>query len=192
VVKDANNPERRLFLPIKNNLGDDRNGLAYTIRNGEHVDWEENPVNITADEAMSRCSVTDDERSDRDSAAGFLRQALADGPMAASTLIEQAAQNGFSQKAIRRAADKLGVRREKSSFGGPWKWELPEQDAQHSQDAAPWIREPWETLGILATQIASGVRHENPAIRISKPRKAFANHLQNGLLGSRAAKAAFE
>ena len=31
VIKDPDNPQRRLFLPVKNNLGGDMSGLAYTI-----------------------------------------------------------------------------------------------------------------------------------------------------------------
>jgi putative DNA primase/helicase len=32
VAKDADDPDRRLFLPVKNNLGEDKTGFAYTIQ----------------------------------------------------------------------------------------------------------------------------------------------------------------
>lgn len=49
VIRDQNDPDgdRRLFLPVKNNLTADRNGSAYRIRDrngGPYVDWEDRPV----------------------------------------------------------------------------------------------------------------------------------------------------
>ena len=56
VTKDEHNPQRRLFLPVKNNLAQDTTGLAYTVvtaPNGAPVmAWEPDPIVITADEAL--------------------------------------------------------------------------------------------------------------------------------------------
>ena len=63
VVKDPSNDQRRLFLPLKNNLGNDQAGLAFAIQSAQVpsaagsidtscVVWEPKPVTITADEVM--------------------------------------------------------------------------------------------------------------------------------------------
>jgi RecA-family ATPase len=60
VVKDPEDPKRRLFLPVKNNIGNDSTGLAFRIESAELpggistscVSWEADPVTISADEAM--------------------------------------------------------------------------------------------------------------------------------------------
>ncbi|MGH8772123.1 MAG: AAA family ATPase, partial [Burkholderiales bacterium] len=64
IARDRENAERRLFLPIKNNIGKDGTGLAFTLRSvavstpaGTNetscVGWENEAVTITADEAMT-------------------------------------------------------------------------------------------------------------------------------------------
>ncbi len=60
VVKDKDDPlgRRRLFLPLKNNLGDDQSGLAYTLTaqfsdETPIVAWESEPVTIKAEDAMA-------------------------------------------------------------------------------------------------------------------------------------------
>src|SRR5690606_14815513 len=56
VVRDKNDSQRRLFLPIKNNLANDESGLAYSLATRQLVDddgrqfevaylvWEDEPV----------------------------------------------------------------------------------------------------------------------------------------------------
>ncbi len=54
IAKDPNDPSRRLFLPMKNNLGPERKGLAYRIIQTPTlatVEWL-GEVDTTADEAM--------------------------------------------------------------------------------------------------------------------------------------------
>ncbi|MBI3068655.1 MAG: AAA family ATPase, partial [Betaproteobacteria bacterium] len=59
VARDKENPARRLFLPLKNNLGHDQTGLAFTVEEfrllcgieTSRVGWEGHPVTITAEEA---------------------------------------------------------------------------------------------------------------------------------------------
>jgi hypothetical protein len=65
VLKDKDQPTRRLFLPIKNNLGSDCSGLAFELSGVTldsaagpidtcHAVWESEPVEMTANEAMPR------------------------------------------------------------------------------------------------------------------------------------------
>lgn len=60
VARDKDDPHRRLFLPIKNNIGNDQAGLAFKVESFEldddiqtsRVMWDAEPVTVTADEAM--------------------------------------------------------------------------------------------------------------------------------------------
>jgi hypothetical protein len=63
VAKNKENEARRLFLPLKVNYGDDHRGLAYEIRSAQLdspagvietslVEWDSEPVTVTADEIM--------------------------------------------------------------------------------------------------------------------------------------------
>ncbi len=56
IAKDPNDPTRRLFVPMKNNLGPERKGLAFRIKPTADlatVEWI-GEVDTTADEAMSQ------------------------------------------------------------------------------------------------------------------------------------------
>ena len=62
VAKDQENPSRRLFLPIKNNLGNDQSGMAFELSNRHggigqpSVVWYPDPVYTGVDEATWRAS----------------------------------------------------------------------------------------------------------------------------------------
>lgn len=55
--KDDATGERRLFLPIKNNIGNDKTGLAYRVvadhTDRPHLVWEAGAVSVSADEALA-------------------------------------------------------------------------------------------------------------------------------------------
>ncbi len=135
VVKDAQDPQRRLWLPAKNNIAPDVCGLAYrivscTIANDietSRIEWEPDPVKITADAALAAHPDTDDMRSDRDAAADWLREVLSAGPMLARDVQNEAKAAGHSWATIRRAKDAIGVCVRREGFGkdGAWHWTLP-------------------------------------------------------------------
>lgn len=140
VVKDRENDARRLFLPLKNNIGNDQNGLAFALEShvlpGEietsRVVWEGEAVTVTADEAMA--TDVNEQRSGTDKAADWLREVLRAGPMAAQEVERIARDAGISPKSLRRAREKLGIKPQKQGFGGGWWWSLPEdEDAQEAR-----------------------------------------------------------
>ena len=137
VVKDPDNPQRRLFMPAKNNLAKENNGLAYFIVEAENgapvIAWEPNPITITADEALA-IPKPNEERTATDEAADFLRNLLSAGPMQVSEIEKEARQAGINNKPLRSARNRLGIKPVKSSFQGGWVWALP-QDALNSQEA---------------------------------------------------------
>lgn len=152
VTKDNDNPQRRLFLPIKNNLAKDSAGLAYSITEAENgaplIVWETEPVVMTADEAL----VVPEEAIHTDTgwAAEFLRDLLADGSLPAAEVKKQAREAGINEKPLRSARERLGIKPKKSAFSGGWEWSLPNhEDALKSEDALPKTEGTLDTHGHL-------------------------------------------
>ena len=54
VTKDPDDPDRRLILPLKNNLGDDKTGFAYRIVEADNgapvLQWEDELVEMTLED----------------------------------------------------------------------------------------------------------------------------------------------
>ena len=131
VSKDDKDPtgERRLFLPIKNNLGDDRTGLSYTtekktLPNGietVRIEWGNDLITTTADKALTR----DEERGAGRDAEAFLRDILSGGPVPVLKIMEQARKACIAERTLRRAKEDLGVKTSKAGMSGGWAWELP-------------------------------------------------------------------
>jgi len=144
VTKDKADPDRRLLLPTKNNLGPDRGGLAYRVVPWERdpgvgrLEWEPGPVNVSADDALDALG-GGGGRTERDDAANWLRDLLAQGPRPARDVERDARDAGYSIATVRRAKAALGVVSRKPDFGGPWEWTMPAEDAQapkmRTQDA---------------------------------------------------------
>jgi hypothetical protein len=139
VTKDPDNPKRRLFMPTKNNLAEESNGLAYSVIEAENgapvIVWESDPITITANDALA-VPEQNEERTATDEAVAFLRDLLSAGPMQVSKIEKESRQAGINSKPLRSARIRLGIKSVKSSFEGGWVWALP-QDALNVQDAQP-------------------------------------------------------
>lgn len=134
VAKDPENEARRLFLPLKNNLGNDQTGLAFTVESAQvessigridtsRVAWEPSAVTVTAEEAM-RPQVNNEERSNMDDAKDFLRGLLADGAVSSNQVRKDAEGAGHYWRTIQRAQKDLGVIAFKDGMRGGWNWRL--------------------------------------------------------------------
>jgi hypothetical protein len=122
-------PQRRLLLPAKFNLGPMPEGLAFTVVDGR-LHWEANGIGMNADALLDDEANNNRQQPDM-SVDDFLRAALADGPRPAGELFNEAKQEGIPPKRLRRSFDELGVQRRKVG-GGPWLWFIPGQGDQHS------------------------------------------------------------
>lgn len=134
VAKDKDDPRRRLLLPIKNNIAPDTGGLAYAIEpvgvgGCPAVAWEPDPVNESADDALSNGRGEGEARTERDDAADWLTDLLADGPRLYRDIERESREAGHAIGTLRRAKAALGVVSRKPAFGGPWEWSLPTEDA---------------------------------------------------------------
>lgn len=98
--------------------------------------WENSPVHCTADEALAAQSGDSEERGEKAEAREFLRTALADGPLPAREVKSQARDAGISETTLNRAKRDLGIKPEKSGFGGGWYWRIPDQDGQDTNAEA--------------------------------------------------------
>src|SRR5262249_10191580 len=142
IIKDADNPDNRKFICDKTNIGSKPLGLTYIIQKvwiegtetkeqieTSRICWGAQHIDESADEALEEPS----EPTHKDDAVNFLRQVLANGPMAV-TDIETEAQAaralGASQpishsKPFRSAREALGIAPKKTSMAGGWVWALP-------------------------------------------------------------------
>lgn len=125
VAKDKNDSQRRLFLPVKANLGPDSCGLAYRVfADGDTacIEWEAGQVDIDIHDALAP-DVPDREQPERDEATEWLRDRLENGPVPVKELKKEAIAAGVTWRTLERAKSSAGVRARKRGMGG-WIWEL--------------------------------------------------------------------
>ena len=135
VASDPEDGDRRLVLAVKQNLSANMGGLAFRIETQSGVPclaWESGAVSLAANEVLG-VEVQQDQNERRE-AKEWLRNFLADGPVAAKKIQQQAKAAGLSWITVRRAKDALPVIAGKDGFKGGWQWRL--EDAQH-EDAQP-------------------------------------------------------
>ncbi len=117
---DQNDPDRTLFLPIKNNLGHKVEGLAYRVVGRDTpvgsagaIEWLDGDVSISADEALSEPKST----SARDEAMAWLTKRLTDGPVESKVIFAEAKELGFKEATLNRAKRDLEVMSRYIDFG---------------------------------------------------------------------------
>lgn len=130
VVRDKDTPARRLFVPVKNNLGrDEGHGLAFTIDDTGLL-WEKDPVDPET-VAAAFAQGSGDRRPTLEAAKAWLVGELyrREGRLAAVTLLDRARAVGHSKRTIERARAELldeGVLK-KTKDKAAWHWELNEE-----------------------------------------------------------------
>lgn len=121
-------PGRRVLASIKNNLGPEPPPLAFRIGDAG-LTWEDAPLTGTADALLAGdAMLSRSDQRERDQASSFLRDMLADGPMASKVLEMDARSNGIATRTLWRAKQDLGVIAERArGQTGAWYWMLPRQ-----------------------------------------------------------------
>lgn len=140
IVRDPNEPKRRLFLDAGTNLAEDPTGLAYRIVDGR-LDWESHPVELNASEALAAESKQEKDK-DRpfkiggvEQAAAWLQTILASvTEVSSAELFSQGEAKGFSRDHLYRAKAKLGVKAVKTGNNWVWRLSLPNPPADQGQD----------------------------------------------------------
>src|SRR5262249_6138490 len=127
LTRDTENKARRLFLPGKNNLAREGDGLAFSII-GEpaSIAWERDPVAMSADDALAAESQTQEQKPGPeaealDAASAWLGAALAAGSRLAKDVIDEWKNGqGGSERTLKRAKQSLGVEAYRMEVPGPW------------------------------------------------------------------------
>jgi putative DNA primase/helicase len=128
LVHDADAPQRRLLVPVRNTLADNVQPLpCYVTLSKQHqvpaIDWVDEPVGISTQAALERAAANDHQVAARE----WLRQKLDKGPIKAEEVLDDARYEGFSQQTVRKAFSQIQARRARSGFGpnGFWVWAAP-------------------------------------------------------------------
>lgn len=148
-ARDPTDPTgaRRVFVPVKNNLGQGGNGLGYSLSvthsRNEHpiVLWDADPVTVTADEALAANRPTHVDggaaESALDEAIEWLREFLSAGPQKTEDIQSAAREAGLAWGTLRRARTAIGARAKRVGFGadGVWYWHPPPSIGAQAQGA---------------------------------------------------------
>lgn len=138
VSKDPADRTRRLMMEVKNNLGPPMPGLAYRLV-GEppRLEWENGPIEMTADEAIAAEAVPPEPSTLRDDAVRWLVAFLSDGPKPQREVLAAARRAGFSERTLDRSKPLAGVECKPSGFHGAWHWYLADcqRTPSKTQDA---------------------------------------------------------
>jgi putative DNA primase/helicase len=146
VIADPDDPDRRLFLHVKNNISRPPQGLAFRVRQpvvasdekgdfvGSCIAWEDEPLEKTADEVLRANG--DKEQTAKADAVKFLHEVIAAGPVKVMDIEKEAraacllgADQLIGQsKPFRSARTELGIvsYQPKGQKAGGWFWALPE------------------------------------------------------------------
>lgn len=133
ISRDKANRERRLLLTGKHNVSATQDGLAFTIGGDPPtIIWESGPVQMHADDVLSD-GVPGPEPEARQAAEEWLADLLKDGPVQSGDLKDpapgsiraEAKEADFSWITVRRAAERLGIRKGKNQFTKAYEWRLP-------------------------------------------------------------------
>jgi len=165
VAKDANDPERRLFLPAKNNLGEDKTGFAYRIEGVEmeggistsRVVFAPGLVDAQADAVLAAQGGGGDkeEGGALAEAIAFLQEELAAGAVPSKQIESAAREAGIAKRTLARAKSKANVKSAKQ--GGVWVYTLGQggQECQGCQESPSGTVGSVGTLGRVAPQVAA-------------------------------------
>jgi putative DNA primase/helicase len=132
--RDGEETGRMLFLAHLNRLGKLVDSMGFSIREmsvplpdgggsvmTSRVEWDTAPVTVTADEALRG-----PERLSRlDLATELLTEALSDGPLDYSEVVQLASEHKISERTLRDAKNRLKVESVKEDFQGKVQWQLP-------------------------------------------------------------------
>jgi hypothetical protein len=123
IMKDPDDPSRRLFIPIKNNIGKDNEGFVYKIEQislperleTSRINWLPDKIDKTANDILN-CSSTK-PTPEADKAVDFLLNLLKNGSMSRVDIVKMAVDERISNGSLYRAKKVLNIY-ETDSFGG--------------------------------------------------------------------------
>lgn len=132
VAANPDDPEERIFVPIKHNLGPRPHSLSYRIeaaRDASRIVWG-GQSNLTANDVLRGSS--EHQGGKVDTAKEIITDILSGGPRGENEVKTACEQAGISNSTYCRARKALRVKSEKTAFHGEWLLSLPGDDIGNS------------------------------------------------------------
>jgi putative DNA primase/helicase len=125
VAQDRDEETRRLFIPVKMNVGRPAKSLAFHIEDMK-VQWDAGQFEYDADDVLS-ASPNQEGAPALANACQWLQGVLANGPVPSSEIWAMARREHIASGTVKRAQAQLRVKPVKSGFGkdAAWHWKLP-------------------------------------------------------------------
>lgn len=141
VIKDPDDENRRYFLPLKNNIGNDKTGLVFYIEpvlvddaiETSRIQWVDGAITKTADEIL-RLQANPPKKTARDEAKEMMKELLSTGSKNSVDVISAIQDAGYSLRTIERVKADLGVISKKIGFEEGWLWHLPKNPSNEHED----------------------------------------------------------
>ncbi len=141
IYADREQANRRLFAPMKNNVGRDTHGLAFRIEvceehDAPHIVWENTPLEIAVEKTMLASSVRAIQNTyaaQREFASNWLRNQLLAGERLAREIVAAARLEKIAEKSLRRALREIGGTTQKGP-SGHYVWLIPDQSRENFCD----------------------------------------------------------
>jgi putative DNA primase/helicase len=133
---DEDAPAKRVFVRSKSNIGPDGGGFGYDLEQIElsghpglfasRVLWVQ-ALEGTAKELLATMETVEEERTERDEAAKWLKDELEKGPVTAKQLQASAREAGLAWRTVQRSKNALGITSHREGFGkdAVYIWTLP-------------------------------------------------------------------
>ena len=128
---DDETGESRIIASTKSNLGRLPPSLRYVIEpRGESIAIRWCGESQYRAASLLAVPANEEERTEVEDAAEYLRSTLAHGPLAAKEIFRKAKADGFSEKTIKRAKARAGIKHYREGFGAKGKsmWLLQMED----------------------------------------------------------------
>jgi hypothetical protein len=153
---------RRLLTVVKCSNAEEAPAVGYEIREGR-FGWL-GLTNGTAQELLLP-EVTAENAPAAAEAIEFLREALADEPVAASQLIADAAKAGITKTTLTRARYELGIKAKRHGYAsaGIWLWYLPHRIQGFRSDGMARIQEGMDSMAFFKGPSARETDSMEPA-----------------------------
>lgn len=130
VARDPDDETRRVFAPVKSNLGPEAASLVFRLEDDGHgrarIRWEGTSEHRAG--GLVAMPPEEDERGGADRARALLLEALAEGPRAQREVVREVCQAAdVSDRTVRRVAVRMGVVSARRGFGrgAAYTWEFP-------------------------------------------------------------------
>ncbi len=131
IVRDPDEPGRRVLLPVKTNLCETPPGIGFKIEN-QRICWENEWVRQTAEQFAAETTETEKvqhvaAKSELSRVTEWVKKRLNDGPVYTSVLKEESAGHDISEKTLMRSLILLGgIKGKEKKPDGRWFWRLPD------------------------------------------------------------------